>query len=129
MERIDKFLTNLYQDETKSEKPSTRSVNPQKLTLLKLSLKKLASYGLLNDPGCAEDWVYALADLSEAEIINGTSKSIDHKGYLTLGEFRGMCKLDLPHASHRIFKALPHKAMEPEEMKKRMDKLRQETGL
>lgn len=83
----------------------------------------------MNDPGAAEDWIYALADLSEPEIINGVRKAIDHKGYLTLGEFREMCKIEAPHASHRLYKALPHKGMEGSEVQKRIAKMRQETGL
>jgi len=83
----------------------------------------------LNDPGAAEDWIYALADLSEPEIINGTRKAIDHTGYLNIGQFREMCKIEKPHASHRMYKALPHKGMEAEEMHKRRAKMKLEQGI
>jgi len=67
----------------------------------------LTSYGLLNDPNAAKDWVMALNDLKDIELVTGIRKAKDHSGYLTLGQFRHMCKLEKINAAHKPYKALP----------------------
>lgn len=121
------LLKKLYQGETKQEKPSTLS--PEKKALILEGLKRLISYGLLNDPNAIRDWANGLADLEYEELVEGFRSAKDHRGYMSLGDLRGLCKKPQVHASHRPFAALERKPMEADEIKRRIAKLKGETGL
>jgi len=127
MNKITEFLEDLYQGETPPE--TSCEMTPEMDELLTEILEKLISYGLLNDPQAVLDWKEGLSDLKPAGLIGGWRKAKDHTGYLTLGQFREMCKVIPPDPSHKLYKALPHKAMEGKELQKRIAKMRQETGL
>jgi len=120
------FLKDLHRDGTP---PEPQLVDPEKEIALTWCLNKLVSYGLLNDPSAIDDWKEDLADLDIRQLSQGTYKAMDHKGYLTMGEFRAMCAKVVFDPSHTLYKALPHKAMEEDETRRRVAKLRQETGL
>lgn len=120
------LLQKLYQGETHAEPPS---ISPEKEKLLTETLNRLVSYGLLNDPGAMIDWKNGLADLTEVALITGTRKAKDHSGYLTMGEFRAMCRIPSTHASHKPYKALPHKPMDRDELREKLAKMKSDLGL
>jgi len=126
MNKVVDFLKDLHRDGTK---PEPQLVDPQMERALTWSLNKLVSYGLLNDPEAMDDWKQDLADLDVQAIYQGTYKARDHRGYLTLGEFRAMCAKVVLDPSHKAYTALVQKGMEPAELQKRIAKMRQETGL
>ena len=121
-------MVKLYQNETKPEPQSTLS--PEKAALIQAGLKKLLSYGLLNNPDAVRDWANGLADLSEEALRIGFNKAKDHTGYMTFGDFRKLCRVPTLHPSHQPFKALPkEEPLPPEEIHKRIAKMREELDL
>lgn len=117
------FLEGLYRGETKQEPPSTPS------DVLKRALNKLVSYGLLSDPGAASDWANALTDKTDQEIVEGIRKAKDYKGYLTMGEFRQMCKLPRAHPSHQSFVPIESKPASKERIEFWRNKRKAEIGI
>ena len=73
-----------------------------------------------------KDWANGLADLGERELIEGFRSAKDFKGYLTMGDFRGMCKAPKGHASFKPYVALPNIPIPKEELKSRIAKMREE---
>lgn len=124
MDKVTDFLTDLYQGETQQGKQSQPS-----LEVIQESLQRLLSYGLLSDPSAMADWANALADLSTNELAAGVNKAKDFKGYLTLGEFRGMCRLPKSHASFRPYKAITYTPLDGSEIKSRISTMREELNL
>jgi hypothetical protein len=92
-------------------------------------LKKLLSYGLLNDPGAVRDWANGLADLEYDALVEGFRKSKDHAGYMTLGQFRALCRKPETQACHRPYVALPIKPLDGAELKRRIAKMKSELNL
>lgn len=92
-------------------------------------MNRLVSYGLLSDPAAMVDWKNGIADLGVNELAIGINKAKDFKGYLTLGDFRGMCKIPTGHASFRRYKALPTKPLEGTEIRSRIAKMKGELKL
>lgn len=127
MEQVEKFLKELYQSETKPEKPSPLS--PEKALLIQKGLDKLVSYGLLSDPNAVRDWANDLVDLSERELVEGFKKAKDHTGWLEFGKFRQMCKLPKSHASFRRFVPLEHHRATSEQVEYWKNKRKEEIGL
>jgi len=74
----------------------------------------------VHDPIGSTDFKYweasVLADFSEEDIKRGAKRAEDWKGFMGLGDFRGLCRKERNHLSHSQFKALPHKAMEGNEI-------------
>jgi hypothetical protein len=123
-------LEKLYgqaQDEIKQEKPSPLS--PEKARLIQKGLERLVSYGLLSDPSAIRDWANGLADISEERLTAGFVKAKDYTGYLALGDLRNMCKKPMQNGSYRPYQALPHKSMDKDELRARIAKMREETGI
>jgi len=128
MSKLMDLLGSLYQSEMPPELRSP--ITPQKEELLKAILKKLISYGFVNDKETALDWKEDLADLSEAELIAGWKKAKDHTGYLEFGRFREMCKLPVSHASFRSNLPAPvTEALEADDHHRRTTKMKEELGL
>ena len=75
------------------------------------------------------DWANALADLSMNELAAGINKAKDYSGYLTLGDFRKMCRLPKGNASYRPYRALPILPLEKEELKSRIAKMREDLNV
>ena len=122
-----KLMAQLYQSETKQEKPSPLS--PEKAQLIQKGLDKLVSYGLLSDPNAVRDWANDLVDLSERELVEGFKKAKDHTGWLEFGAFRAMCKLPKSHASFRRFVPLEHLKSSHETVEYWKAKRKEEIGL
>ena len=123
-------LEKLYgqnQGETRQEKPSPLS--PEKALLIQKGLEKLLSYGLLTDALAVRDWANGIADMDEDCLREGFKKAKDFTGYMTIGDFRGLCKRPRSHASHSQFKSLGHQSMPKDELKAKIAKMRKETGL
>jgi len=87
----------------------------------------------VHDPIGSTDFKYweasVLADFSEQDIQRGAKRAEDWKGFMGLGDFRGLCRKERKNPSHSQFKALPHKAMEGNEIQLRLRKMRKELGL
>jgi hypothetical protein len=70
-----------------------------------------------------------LADLPEERLTAGFVKAKDYTGYLTLGDLRNMCKKPTQNGSYRPYQALPNKPMDKDELRARIAKMREETGI
>ena len=97
--------------------------------MIQESLQRLVSFGLLSDPSAITDWANALADLNMNELAIGLNKAKDFKDYLTMGDFREMCKIPKGHASFRRYKALPIKSVGADEHHRRTAQMKEELGL
>lgn len=97
--------------------------------MIQTGLEKLVSYGLLTDSLSVRDWANGIADIEDFCLVEGFRKAKDFKGYMTLGEFRSLCKKPVNHASHKPFKAIPHKAASKEFAKANLAKLREDLKL
>ena len=75
-------------------------------------MQRLVNYGLLSDAGKIRDWSNGLADKSERELAEGVRRAKDHRGPLSLGEFRAMCTY-IPPLSERIMPRLELKKSDP----------------
>jgi len=120
-------LEKLYgqsQEETKQEKPS--QLSPEKAKIIQDGLEKLVSYGSLSDPNAIRDWANALVDISEENLIEGFRKAKDWTGYMQMGDLRNMCRKPSGNASYRPYKALENKAMDKDELKSRIAKMRED---
>lgn len=70
-------------------------------------------------------WKHQLADMTDEQLLGGlkATKDCDVEAYkLTWSKFREIClQSKKAHASHQVFKALPHKRTDPEQARKNMD--------
>jgi hypothetical protein len=94
-----------------------------------MGLSKLVSYGLLSDPTAIRDWGNGIADIDEDRLIEGFRAAKDYSGYMTLGDFRELCKKPRSHASHQPYKALEVQPLTPDESKPHRDKLKLMMGI
>lgn len=94
-----------------------------------MGLEKLVSYGLLSDPEAIRDWANGIADIDEHGLIEGFRKAKDKTGYMTLGDFRALCKRPVMAACHRPFVALECKPMEREAMRAKIKEMRERIGI
>ena len=87
----------------------------------------LVAFKLQHEPIGSTDYKYwdrSLAEFTDQELVVGLRRAADHKGYLTIGDFRALCKTEPPKAAHKLF--LPYKPQKasPDTKAKYMDKLR-----
>ena len=92
----------------------------------------LVAFKLQHEPIGSTDYRYwdrSLAEFNDQELVIGLKRAADHKGYLTIGDFRDLCRSELPKPAHKLF--LPHKPPKtsPERRKELMAKLRAEVGI
>ena len=76
-----------------------------------------------------EYWRQSLADLDEESLRRGVLEAGKVEKGLTLGKFRKLCGKPVETPYHRLYKALPHKAMAGSEVKSRIAKMREELGI
>ena len=99
------FLMELHQEPTKQGPKSTESLPLEQEKLLNRVMKKVVNYGLLSDPGKVSDWVNGLTDKTPQELAEGVRKAKDHRGPLSLPDFRAMCQVD---SAPSYFTAIEH---------------------
>lgn len=92
-------------------------------------LELLTSWGLLSDALAVEDWARGLQDLDTDCLREGFKRAKDYSGYMTLGDFRKLCKKPRTHASYKTFEALPNKPASKEFILANNKKLREKLGL
>ena len=127
--QVTDFLTDLYQEPTKPGQKSTDSLAQGKMELLRATMSKLVNYGFLSDRGKIRDWSNALADKTEEELYEGLRKVRDHRGALSLGDFRNMCELPKLHTSHKPFAQLELKKSDPKTIEYWRNKRKAEIGI
>ena len=101
------------------------------MELLKATMSKLVDYGLLSDAGKVETWFQALSDKTEMELREGLRKARDHRGPLSLGDFRSYC-VYVPPLSERIYRPdrqLKQLKSSPETIEYYKQLRKQETGI
>ena len=107
MKLVTQITEGLHQGETKRDQKST--ISPEKVRIIQQGLSRLVSYGLLSDPAAVRDWANGLADLAEHDLVEGFRKAKDKSGYLTLGDFRALCKPEVKVPAYRPYLPPPSK--------------------
>lgn len=76
-------------------------------------------------------WEHELRDMTDEQLLTGLENAKNHKGWLTIGGFRGLCEKPEVAPYHRPYNPnqLEHKGMTPEARKAAMKKLREEVGI
>ena len=75
-------------------------------------------------------WRRQLHDLTDEGLKTGFKATDSFTGYLTWAEFRKLCKDSTKtHESHKPFLKIEVKALDKDELKARIAKMRQETGI
>ena len=76
-----------------------------------------------------EYWRECCKDLGDEAVLFGAKQAEKFTGTLRMGDFRKLCGKPVRAPYHSEFKALPHKAMDGEELRARLAKMRDELGL
>lgn len=76
-----------------------------------------------------EYWQASLSDIDDENLEAGLVKARNWTGFLTLGDFRGLCKKDRTHASYKEHKRIKHQSLPKDELRGRLSKMREELGL
>ena len=74
-------------------------------------------------------WEHSLFDYSEEQLLIGLKAAESWSGFLTLGDFRKLCEKPVRIPYHSEFKTLPHKAMDKDDFRARLKKMREELGV
>ncbi len=131
MQKVNNLVNQLGKQDQSGQ--TRQQENTSKRTVFSTAWRKLEAMKYVHDPIGSTDFKYweasVLADFSEQDIQRGAKRAEDWKGFMGLGDFRGLCRKERNHPSHSQFKALPHKAMEGNEIQLRLRKMRKELGL
>jgi len=66
----------------------------------------LSAFKMVHEPVGSTDYKYwdrSLAEFTDEDLIRALKLSADHKGYLTIGDFRALCVKETPKAAHQLF--------------------------
>lgn len=74
-------------------------------------------------------WENSLFDYPEKQLLQGLKAAEKWSGFLTLGDFRKLCDKPARAPYHSEFKALPHKAMDKDDFRSRIKKMREELDI
>ena len=134
MEQVDKLIKqSLKLQTTQQSKPSETYSNSDKAFIYVwrgLQAGKFITKDEVVNGTEYKYWRRQLHDLTDEDLKTGFKATDSFTGYLTWAEFRKLCKDSTKtHESHKQFKALPHKSMDKDELKARIAKMRQETGI
>jgi len=121
------FNQRLYQNQTKENEKRLKGLDPDLWETVWSRLQGAKVVWEELDSTTSLYWMSQTRDLSEHELMSGCDKADKWEGRKAdfhLGVFRALCKIETPKASHRPYKALPVKPIEPVELRRRLAQVR-----
>ena len=128
MEQVNSLVKKLYQ----SQKEETRKPEPIWTKTMMMVWRGLQAMKLVHDEIGSTDfkyWEASLFDYPQEQLLQGLKAAEDWSGFLTLGDFRKLCDKPTRAPYHSEFKALPHKAMDKDELRAKLAKMREELDI
>ena len=103
-------LTESVKASQRSQTGPQENISRHSPQLMVMTWRSLKAMGLVHTEVGETDykyWAHSLMEFTDGQLADGIAKAKDHKGYLTLGVFRDMCRPEKKHASHETYLALP----------------------
>lgn len=73
-------------------------------------------------------WEHELRDMTDEQLLTGLENAKNHKGWLTIGGFRGLCEKPETAPCHKPFEALPKPKVDLIKRRELAAKMREATG-